>query len=190
MDPFDALDLAAATFTARLQQTTDEHWSRPTPCTELDVRALCSHVVAGNLMAARLFGGADAAASLDGLRATDLLGDRPLASFDASQQAMVDAARGPGALDGIVHHAMGDIPATRLVEFRIADLVLHAWDLARAIGASEALPPALVELLWAQISPMAPIIDQIGIFGSGPSGTVGEDAPLQTRLLDLTGRRP
>jgi hypothetical protein len=37
---------------------------------------------------------------------------------------------------------------------------------------------------------MAPIIGQIGIFGEGPSGTVGEDAPLQERLLDLTGRRP
>lgn len=189
MDPFVALDRAAAEFTARLQLLTDPDWPRPTPCTELDVRALCGHVVGGNLMAARLFAGADAAASLDGLR-TDVLGDRPAEAFDASQHALVDAAHVPGALDGIVHHPMGDIPATRLLEFRITDLALHAWDLARAIGAPEALAPELVELLWAQISPMAPMIDQIGIFGTGPSGTVGEDAPLQTRLLDLTGRRP
>ena len=37
---------------------------------------------------------------------------------------------------------------------------------------------------------MAPFIAEIGVFGSGPSGTVAEDAPLQQRLLDLTGRRP
>jgi hypothetical protein len=28
------------------------------------------------------------------------------------------------------------------------------------------------------------------MFGTGASGTVADDAPLQTRLLDLTGRRP
>jgi len=28
------------------------------------------------------------------------------------------------------------------------------------------------------------------VFGTGPSGTVGPDAPLQDRLLDLSGRRP
>ena len=37
---------------------------------------------------------------------------------------------------------------------------------------------------------MAPIIGDIGVFGTGPSGTVADDAPLQQRLLDLSGRRP
>ena len=189
MEPSAALDLAAAEFATRLRLVTSEDWARPTPCTDLDVRALCHHVVGGNLMAARLFAGASAAESLEPLR-TDSLGEHPVEAFDAAQRELVTAMHRPGALDGIVHHAMGDIPATRLVEFRIADLALHGWDLARAIGAPEALPAELVALLWAQISPMAPMIDQIGIFGTGPSGNIGEDAPLQTRLLDLTGRRP
>jgi hypothetical protein len=37
---------------------------------------------------------------------------------------------------------------------------------------------------------MEGFIGKSGFFGSGPSGAVGEDAPLQTRLLDLSGRRP
>jgi hypothetical protein len=34
------------------------------------------------------------------------------------------------------------------------------------------------------------VIGQIGVFGDGPSGDVGEESELQLRLLDLTGRRP
>jgi hypothetical protein len=35
---------------------------------------------------------------------------------------------------------------------------------------------------------MAPHIRQIGVFGTGPSGTIPKEAPLQQRLLDLAGR--
>lgn len=34
------------------------------------------------------------------------------------------------------------------------------------------------------------MIPHVGVFGSGPDGLVGDDAPLQTRLLNLLGRRP
>jgi hypothetical protein len=36
---------------------------------------------------------------------------------------------------------------------------------------------------------MAPFIGEVGMFGTGPSGFFNDDAPLQLRLLDLTGRR-
>jgi hypothetical protein len=41
-----------------------------------------------------------------------------------------------------------------------------------------------------ETQPMEPFIATIGVFGTGPSGTVGEEAPRQERLLDCTGRRP
>jgi hypothetical protein len=37
---------------------------------------------------------------------------------------------------------------------------------------------------------MEPFIAQIGIFGSGPTGTLDADASAQAKLLDLSGRRP
>ena len=46
------------------------------------------------------------------------------------------------------------------------------------------------KVVWTQLAPMTPFIAQTGVFGAGPSGEVGQDAPLQVRLLDLTGRRP
>jgi hypothetical protein len=80
-----------------------------------------------------------------------------------------------------------DMPGAQL--FRIGGLTLHAWDLARA-SADENLDSELVEAVWAQLSPLAPFIAETGVFGVGPSGEVGEGAPLQVRLLDLSGRRP
>ena len=95
-----------------------------------------------------------------------------------------------GALERVCAHPAGDFPGTVLLGFRIADDALHAWDLARAIGADETLPAELVEHVWDGIQPMLPIIGSVGVFGDGPSGTVAEDAPMQVRLLDATGRRP
>jgi uncharacterized protein (TIGR03086 family) len=97
----------------------------------------------------------------------------------------------PGALDrAVAHPVMGDIPCPQFLAMRVGDALLHAWDLARAIGAQEQLDPELVAEVWANMSPIAGFIGKSGFFGSGPSGEVGEDAPLQTRLLDLSGRRP
>jgi hypothetical protein len=74
--------------------------------------------------------------------------------------------------------------------FRTSDYLLHSWDLARATRGDEQLHEGLVAATWDGMQPMAPFIAETGIFGDGPSGTVGEDAPLQQRLLDFTGRRP
>ena len=82
------------------------------------------------------------------------------------------------------------MPGSTLLGFRTADNLLHAWDLARAVGGDEALDPDLVTVVWARLEPMAPVVATLGVFGTGPSGTVGADAPLQERLLDLSGRRP
>jgi len=83
-----------------------------------------------------------------------------------------------------------DMPGAQLLGFRIGDLALHTWDLARAIGGDEELDEGLTANVWETLEPMAPFIGEIGVFGTGPSGTVGSDAPLQTRLLGVTGRRP
>jgi hypothetical protein len=37
---------------------------------------------------------------------------------------------------------------------------------------------------------MAPMLGSIGMFGEGPSGSVDATADIQTRVLDISGRRP
>jgi len=90
----------------------------------------------------------------------------------------------------IAHPVMGEIPCSQFLGMRVGDALLHSWDLARAISADDQLDPELVAEVWAGMSPMAGFIGKSGFFGSGASGAVGQDASLQTRLLDLSGRRP
>ena len=188
MDPLDALAAAQAEFDRRLHAVADGDWATPTPCEGWTVRDLVIHVVGGCTMSTRLLHGASVEEALDGVRA-DPGGDL---RDDFAQRAEEQAAafREPGALERVVHHPAMDMPGAQLLGFRIGDMALHAWDLARAIGADEALGDELAAHVWETLEPMAPFIGQVGVFGSGPSGSVGEDAPLQVRLLDLSGRRP
>ena len=96
----------------------------------------------------------------------------------------------PGALDRIVAHPAMEMPGSQLLGFRIGEYGLHGWDLARAIGADDAIDPVVVQALWELMEPLAPFLPSTGMFGDGPSGTVADDAPLQLRVLDVSGRRP
>ena len=78
----------------------------------------------------------------------------------------------------------------QLLGFRTGEYGLHGWDLARAIGADDAIDQSVLESLWAMLVAMAPMLVASGMFGTGSSGTVPDDAPLQLRVLDISGRRP
>ena len=171
---------------------TPTHWGQATPCSEWKVGDLVTHVVVGCRMSVALLGGASADEALTAARATPPLtadGD-VMAEFASVADAQEAAFGKEGVLTRTVHHRIGDMPGRQLLEFRTADYALHAWDLARAIGADEELDPDLVALIWEGMAPMAPMIGQTGQFGGGPTGALGDDAPLQARLLDLAGRRP
>lgn len=189
MDQIDLLATATTEFARRIAAIGDDQWDLPTPCADWNVNQLVSHLVGGNRMAVMMLEGAsrdEALAVLGGLP----LGDDALTTFTQGAEEQLAAFRKEGALERICHHPAGDLPGSVVLGFRISDLSLHAWDLARAVGADEMLPDELVEFVWDSVQPMVPIIAEIGIFGPGPSGTLTEDDDLQLRLLDLTGRRP
>jgi hypothetical protein len=56
------------------------------------------------------------------------------------------------------------------------------------IGTDTRFPDALVQGLWDELEPHAEEWRAIGVFG--PKIEVLTDAPLQDRLLGLTGRQP
>jgi uncharacterized protein (TIGR03086 family) len=189
MDDMALLRRAGSEFGRRLADVTPDQLSRPTPCAEWTVRDLISHVVGESIMSVRLLHGADAEESVLGLDG-DVLGAHASAAFATAASAEYAAFEESGATERTVHHPAMDMPGAQLLGFRIGGLTLHAWDLARGTGGDETLDSDLVEAVWAQLSPMAPFMAQTGVFGAGPSGNVGQDAPLQVHLLDLTGRRP
>jgi uncharacterized protein (TIGR03086 family) len=111
-------------------------------------------------------------------------------AFVDSADAQAAAFARPGALDATCHTAAGAVPGRQLLTFRTCDLTVHAWDLARAVGADEALDDELVQWVYAAMAPSAEHLGRTGWYGDGPSASLTADAPLQHRLLDLTGRRP
>lgn len=175
-----------ADLAARVEAT---DWVTPTPCVGWDVDELVWHLVVGERAAVVMLDGG----SPDDVQAAfgwDHAGLDARSELAQACTASLAAFGRPGAFETVVHHPMGEVPGSMLIDFRVGDFTLHTWDLARAIGADEALDPSLVELVWGQLSPLSAILGSFGIFGEGPSGSVPDDAPLQARLLDLSGRRP
>jgi len=189
MEPMDALARADAQFARVIGDVTIDDLDKPTSCEGWDVRGLLNHVIGGNRMSVVLLEGGERDDAV-AVFAQDHLGDDYLVSYEDGIADSRAAFAEEGALGRTVHHPMGDIPATQLLQFRTGDLTLHSWDLARAIGADDTIDPELAEFVLQGLLPMAPVIGSVGVFGEGPSGTVGDDAPVQQRLLDLSGRRP
>lgn len=118
----------------------------------------------------------------------DPLGDDPKASFARIVAAATRAVHELDDLDRVVHTSFGDFPAREYLwqinQFR----GLRSHDIAEVIGIDSTLPPALVQGVWDEVSPHAEEWRAIGVFG--PRVDVPDDAPLQDRLLGLTGRQP
>lgn len=110
-------------------------------------------------------------------------------AFAAETAALVDAWAAPGAEDGTT--GMRDLPAKVVGRMVLGDLVIHAWDLARATGQDYTPDPAVVDDLLAVFAQLAPTGRRTGAFGEEhplPGGGAGASA--WDRLLALTGRDP
>lgn len=118
----------------------------------------------------------------------DLLGQDPRAGFHALVDRGVAAVSGLTDLDRVVHWSYGDFPAHDGLWHVTSFRGLRAVDLARVIGVDDTLDPDLVREMWEAFEPQAEQWRAMGVFG--PRVEVPEDAPLQERLLGLTGRQP
>lgn len=183
----DLIETASAELERVVRQLPPDSWDLPTPSV-ISVRELVEHVVVGNRFTAMLLAGtsrAEARARLGG----DQLGDAPLAAVLESARAQQEgfAAAPP---DQVLDGPKGAITAEEFLRFRLIDLVVHAWDLARATGQDETLDREVVDGLLELVEPHLDEILAFGAYGDGPSGTLPPDADPQRRLLDMFGRRP
>ena len=166
---------AVEEFDARVRAVGDDQWGLPTPCSDWNVRQLVNHLVYENRWTVPLMGGGTIAEVGDRYEG-DLLGDDPLDAFRTASAAAAAVATEPGAGERIVHLSFGDVP----------DHLIHAWDLARAVGADERLDPELVGACAAWFASMEATYRAIGAIGDRPETPPGADA--QTTLLAAFGR--
>lgn len=121
----------ASLYAQRLSEVTDDQWSAPTPCEEWDVREVVKHANGVQVMIA----GAIGASVPDD------------ADWPAIQGAISGALEDPSALEGNLPEdsPLGPMPKHQVLGIAIGDLLIHTWDISRAIGADETLPPAAVQ---------------------------------------------
>lgn len=160
-DPVELLVAANDEFARRLRLIGPDDWRRPTPCSEWDVRALVHHVVGANVRYQLLLHGAPTE-QVEAMRTVDHLGDDALASFVATADRVVACFHEDGALERIAHHATGDRTGRELLSMRILDATIHAWDLARAIGADETLDDDADADVPRNASPQDQLLHRLG----------------------------
>jgi uncharacterized protein (TIGR03086 family) len=172
-------------FHKRVHAIKDDQWHDPTPCTEWDVHDLVNHLVNENRWTPPLMSGQtieEVGDRFDG----DLLGEAPRAAWDDAAREAVAAMSRPGAMERTVHLSFGDHPGAEYAWQLFVDHLIHAWDLARAIGADEKLDPELVEICYERSKPQEDMLKSFGVFGDKVEPPEGADR--QTELLAIFGR--
>ncbi|MFI6446656.1 TIGR03086 family metal-binding protein [Kitasatospora sp. NPDC050543] len=185
----EVLDLyrkALEEFGRRVHLVAAHQWAAPTPCSEWSVRDLVNHVTAEQLWVPELLMGSTIA-EVDGRFDGDVLGENPVAAWDAAAGAAREAFELPRALDLVVHLSYGDTSGLVYCNQMVADVTVHSWDLARGAGADGRLPAELVDFTLREVSAYGEAATAAGLFA--PPLAVPADAAPQTRLLALTGRR-
>jgi uncharacterized protein (TIGR03086 family) len=177
---------ALTEFGSRVEQVRDDQWDASTPCTDWDVRALVAHVVDEQRWAPYLLGGGTVAEAGDRF-ADDPLGADPKAAWREASAAARAAFEADGALDSPVSVSAGVISARDYLWQMIVDAAVHAWDLARGIGANDQLDHELVRRIHVESEKDSAEMAASGAFGEPVSVPAGAD--LQTRMLGLFGRR-
>jgi uncharacterized protein (TIGR03086 family) len=162
-------------------------WDQASACEAWSVRELLNHIVSGNWWVAPLVEGqtiAEVGDRYDG----DVLGDDPLAAYDASAAAAKTAFFAPDAMTTPVAVSYGPVPGEIYCGHRFIDVLVHGWDLASSTGQSTGLDPDLVTTAIAVIEPQIDLLSASGMFGSRQE--VAADASDQDRLLAMLGRQP
>ncbi len=162
----------------------DGHWDRPSPCAGWDARAVLEHVIGfHDVLLLRPLGAKPTRPR-----------DEPVRRWSLTLDAIRTVLQRPGLFDGVVDvPAVGDRPparvdARRLVPMLSQDVLVHAWDLARAVGANDRLDPMLCEQFLDALPSAAHALVATGMY-SAPVNVSGR-TDAQSRLLARLGRDP
>jgi uncharacterized protein (TIGR03086 family) len=164
-----------------------DDWSKPTPCTDWDVRTLVNHVVGEDRWTKPLVDGktiAEVGDALDG----DLLGEDPKTSAAAAADEALTAVAERLPAAGNVHLSYGEENIAEYISQLVADHLIHGWDLAVATGQNRNLDPELVGDVAAWFRDREEIYRSSGSIAARPESAAGGNP--QADLLIAFGRNP
>lgn len=172
----------AARFTALVESASSDDWARPSPVAGWTALDVVRHLVEwprGFLVGA-------------GITLPDLPGRvidaDPVSAWKrhvTDIQAILDEPAGRV----LTNPHTGDLPVDRAIDrFYTADVWMHSWDLAKALGREPDLDQRRCAAALTAMEPLDRMLRDSGQFG--PAVPVAADASAQDRLMAFIGRDP
>lgn len=184
-DLLTVLDRTYAVTAPAVDAIADGDLTRSTPCSEWDVAAVLRHLVGsiGGLASA-------AARTAPGAPPSTASAADARAAYHAAVEASRAAWSAPGALEGNVLLPVGaEVPAAAAIGINVFDVLVHGWDLDRALGRSTQRPDDLAEVAIG-FARMVVAPEMRTVVGFAAEVEVPADAPAIDRLVAFLGRRP
>jgi uncharacterized protein (TIGR03086 family) len=171
---------AHSEFGSRLDAVTD--WNAPTPDTDWDVATLARHVIREQQWVRHLLAGESIETAQPQL---EPIGDDLVAEWRRYSQEATEAWENAPS-DASVQLSYDTVTVIDYLREQVSDVTIHSWDMARATGSDEHLDDELVEATWTIFEPQRATLAATGLFNDPID--LDENAPLQLRLLAITGR--
>lgn len=170
----------AGGFEVAVRVATPDKWAAQSPCEQWKARDVVAHVVAGHR---GVIAGVRGGESIPMDAAED-----PKQAWEQASRAIDEISGDPEASAKEIDGPTGKMPAGQIIDqFVTMDLLVHTWDLARAVGAPERLDEDSVSRAYEALKPMDAMIRAPYVFG--PKLDPPADADLQTEFLYFLGRR-
>jgi uncharacterized protein (TIGR03086 family) len=167
-------------FDVAVKAVTPDKWEAQSPCEQWRASDVVAHVVAGHQrVIVGVRGGESKPVSAD---------EDPRRAWEEASRAIDEITGDPEASAKEIDGPVGRMPAGQIIgQFVTMDLLVHTWDLARAVDADEHLDEDSVRHAYEGLKPMDAMIRQPNLFGPKLEPPAG--ANLQTEFLYFLGRR-
>lgn len=172
----------AGAFTRRVDAVPAAAWDKPAPCEGWLARDVVRHLVEW------IPGFFQTCPELQ-FAAIPSVDDDPGGAWHALDRALQGALDDPTLSAIEFDMRMGRYRVDHAIDmFCTGDILVHTWDLARAVGLDETLDADEVNRMYEGMLPIDAALRASGHFG--PRVDVPDDADVQTKLIAFTGRRP
>lgn len=171
-----AADATLAVLERVLRSLTPADLAAQTPCADYNVGQLLDHLAGSISGIGQALGApvADDAAKVPEARIADLA------------QPVLEAFYRRG-LEGTVDMGFAELPATMVAAILNLEILVHAWDFSKALGADLSVSDVLTD--YVEVLAQQTISDQVRAGGSfAPAQQVAESATSLERLVAFTGR--
>ena len=175
---------AAETVAAMLRGVDSARLDRPTPCQDWDLHELVHHVLGTTTGLAKIGRKEDLGTNpWAGPEVTDdwniVLADR----FEVLAAAWSEDDAWAGSVQ-----LGSEMPASAIGDMAYAEILLHGWDLARALGAELSATPEMAAALRRTVAETAELGREMDAYG--PEVAVADDASDLDHALAAAGRDP